>query len=615
MDQDLRVGYLLSEFRNYRLEKKLGEGGMGQTWLAAEISGGREVRKVVCKILSERLRGDVRAMEEVRRVFELTQRLNHQNVCPLYGIKSDPEYGDFLVMGYAEGETLADWFQNQPGHENGLSLELILPIILPLAQALDHAHRSGIIHRDIKPSNVIFSNISGRREPWIIDFGIAVRTRNEGQEEREEDTKEKSRENLGDLTTQIHSEISEVCTAEACGTAGTPFYMAPEQIEGRRQTGKTDQYAFASMAYELLSGRMPFQGKNLMELGMQKMKVPPPIPQLSPSVNEALARALSVDPEMRFPSCSDFVHALQSSQKNRSLPILPSAAAAVVLCLAGVFWGTGFFSETESPETVIAETDGMEFETMPVSEDFTVEDLGESLPRKAGDRLILSCAGLEYAFRWCPPGSFRRDGENGTPGYKVDVASGFWILETEVSQGMFFSVMGKNPSLFQHSNHPVENVNWLEAADFCRKLSELLGRKVLLPREKQWEYASRAGMQTEYFFGDSEEELCRYGNYCDASNSDGLDWQDTVHDDGFDKTAPVGSFLPNAWGLHDVHGNVWEWCVEDTSATAGADIPICVFRGGGWGDRADSCRFNSRFVNSPETRHPLLGFRIVLSDE
>ncbi|MBE6426390.1 MAG: hypothetical protein E7029_10485, partial [Planctomycetaceae bacterium] len=141
--QDLAPGYFLGEHQNYRLEKKLGEGGMGQTWLAVKVVGGRDFQKVVCKLLVQELRDDTDAMKEVERVFHLTQSLYHPNICPLLGIDMDPVFGTFLVMAYAEGETLREWFQAQPGHENGLPMSSVLPILYPIADALDTVHREG----------------------------------------------------------------------------------------------------------------------------------------------------------------------------------------------------------------------------------------------------------------------------------------------------------------------------------------------------------------------------------------------------------------------------------------------------------------------------------------
>jgi len=115
----------------------------------------------------------------------------------------------------------------------------------------------------------------------------------------------------------------------------------------------------------------------------------------------------------------------------------------------------------------------------------------------------------------------------------------------------------------QNGNHPALATLPEDAQTFCEWLSEKTGKKVMLPTEAQWEYACRASSTTRFSFGDKDEELCRYANYCDQSNTCAFPWQDKAHSDGFDKTSPVGSFKPNAWGLYDTTRSsvylTWFW--------------------------------------------------------
>ena len=192
---------------------------------------------------------------------------------------------------------------------------------------------------------------------------------------------------------------------------------------------------------------------------------------------------------------------------------------------------------------------------------------------------------------------------------------GFEIGKYEVTQAQYIAIMGNNPSYFQEvngyldtENNPVENVTWYEAGEFCMVLSAQTGRTFKLPSEAQWEYACRAGTTTLYSFGDDAGQLGDYAWY--VTNSNG-----TTH--------PVGTKLPNAWGLYDMHGNNWEWCQDhyhssyigaptDGSAWESETGYIRVLRGGSWG--YDAARARSAYhgsSGSPGVRHPIRGFRVV----
>ncbi len=170
----------------------------------------------------------------------------------------------------------------------------------------------------------------------------------------------------------------------------------------------------------------------------------------------------------------------------------------------------------------------------------------------------------------------------------------------EVTQKQYEAVMKNNPSKFEGKNLPVENVSWNDAVEFCKKLTlraRAMGRismdqEYRLPTSDEWEHACRAGTTTKYYTGDTEADLARAGWYDENSDV---------------KTHPVGQKVPNAFGLYDMHGNVWEW----TSTPDGSGR---VDRGGSWINRADDCESSCWDNNSPESRYSSLGFRIVLSE-
>ena len=217
---------------------------------------------------------------------------------------------------------------------------------------------------------------------------------------------------------------------------------------------------------------------------------------------------------------------------------------------------------------------------------------------QAGDRMVKTVDGVEYAFRWCPTGTFKmgspssEEGRFEWEGPQRNVRlRGFWMLETEVTQAMWKSVMWNNPSRFKGDNRPVECVSWDACRKFCRKLSSKIGMQISLPTEAQWEYACRAGTTGTY-----------------AGDLDAMGWYN-----GRFGTHPVGEKQANAWGLYDMHGNVWEWCVDEYGDVLTGIHH--VLRGGGWNDDAQSCRSAIRLWFLPSFRNDSLGLRVVGSDE
>ena len=267
---------------------------------------------------------------------------------------------------------------------------------------------------------------------------------------------------------------------------------------------------------------------------------------------------------------------------------------------------------------------------------FQSAGFGESpSSRKAGDRMVLTVDGIEFAFRWCPPGEFMMGSSeletdrskyknlhrykispnyawnDERPVHKVQLTRGFWLLETEVTQAMWLKVMRKNPSFYQMGwffrehdlQRPVESVTWGDCQEFCQKLSQKLDRKVQLPTEAQWEYACRAGT-TGPFAGDIDS----MGWYCE--NSEG-------------KTHTVGQKKPNAWGLYDMHGNVKEWCSDFWDKDFYEKSPLCdpentahsifhVLRGGCYHDSEMMCRSADRFAMSYDSKPNYVGLRVLL---
>ncbi len=307
----------------------------------------------------------------------------------------------------------------------------------------------------------------------------------------------------------------------------------------------------------------------------------------------------------------------RTSKKRRLLIAIALVVPALGILLLGGAWQWGWFGgKVTTAGTTVKER---------------VFDLGD---------------GVELTLCWCPPGTLLM----GSPAsearrvadeiqHEVTSTRGFWMAKTETTKAQWATLKSDNPSYFKGSSLPVERVAWDEAAAFAAALTELLrqegkleaGWEFRLPSEAQWEYACRAGTTTAYFTGDGAGALRRAGWYdgnSGARTSRLGEWLRTLPvvagwfgSKSGGESKPVGGKAANAFGLHDMHGNVWEWC-EDWYGAYGAgkasdplgpaNGPSRVIRGGSWFDGADSCRSASRFGWWPGGRLRYLGFRVCL---
>jgi len=238
---------------------------------------------------------------------------------------------------------------------------------------------------------------------------------------------------------------------------------------------------------------------------------------------------------------------------------------------------------------------------------YFTEDLGNGVTL---DMVVIATG----SFIMGSPAGEQERSSSESPQHSVTVP-GFFMGKYEVTQAQYQAIMGNNPANFKGETRPVEQVSWNNAVEFCQKLSKVTGRNYRLPSEAEWEYGCRAGTTTPFYFGETiTTDLVNFdGAYTYASTPKGKDRQ---------QTTPVGSFPPNALGLYDMHGNVWEWCQDswhssyegapnNGSAWIGNDNQSRLLRGGSWGNNPHYCRSATRNVSYPDNRSSNIGFRVV----
>ncbi len=275
--------------------------------------------------------------------------------------------------------------------------------------------------------------------------------------------------------------------------------------------------------------------------------------------------------------------------------------------------------------------------------------------------------GVKLEMVLIPAGSFAMGDDNGLddewPAHEVTITKPFYLGKCEVTVGQFrrfveatgyvtdaekgtgfqgafgwdrkameFAMNAeyswRSPGFPQSDADPVVNVSWNDAMEFCKWLSREKGKTYRLPTEAEWEYACRAGTATEYSHGDDPEGVAKIGNVADAEFKSQFPELEAViqASDGHAYTSPAGSFLPNAFGLYDMHGNVWEWCADwydpehyTRSPSIDPEGPATgeerVYRGGGWFNCTRGCRAASRSASQPENRNLTLGFRVAATAE
>jgi serine/threonine-protein kinase len=262
----------------YEVLRKLGEGGMSYVYEAKEVGSGQSV---AIKVMSPKLASDKTAVERLRREAGLAMRLNHPNVCRILRLGETEDGLIYLVMPYLKGELLSD----REVRTGPMSPELGVAILAEICAGLHHAHLLNIVHRDLKPENImIVPGDDGYDHAVVMDFGLA-------------------KENRADSGMQKLTATGIIL--------GTPEFMSPEQIRGKPLDARSDVYALGIVAFEMFTGKLPFQGRNAQEMMIARLRGQPvPLrqyrPDFPPRLEKVLMRSMEANPDNRFATTLEF---------------------------------------------------------------------------------------------------------------------------------------------------------------------------------------------------------------------------------------------------------------------------------------------------------------------
>jgi formylglycine-generating enzyme required for sulfatase activity/serine/threonine protein kinase len=635
----------------FEVLRELGRGGMGIVYLAHNRLMDRlEVLKVLNKDLLDHGGVAERFLREIRSAA----RLNHPNIVIAY---SALPIGHLVVlaMEYVEGQDLAKMVKSQ----GPLPVDQACNYAYQTAMGLQHAHENGMVHRDIKPHNLMLAKIVTEKgvspAVKVLDFGLAKAT----SEKAVLIDLTGSNQMLGTPDYMAPEQALDAQKADIRAdiyALGCTLYFL--------LTGKPP-FAATSLANILLA----HQQENARPLNLVRPDVPVEVAAI-------VGKMLAKDPRKRYQTPGEVARELAPffqqegkrptkerigparagdvtpptppSLKSPDLPLedlvdlrepqglvdqarrlrvswaLVGVVLGVLLLAVVVGYVMGLGTKEKGPDLAKRGPSEPGAPAIVPSPKPGPPSAGPPTwsSTKAGDVQVVRIGNQEVRFHWCPPGTFTMGSPNNEKDRYIDedqvsvtLTKGYWMMETEVTQGLWqaaggpkldWSTFGGSPEL------PVYNVSHTEAEEFATKLTRLLheagqlpsGMKMALPTEAQWGYAARAGSKTRFSFGDDEGRLGEYAWFVGNSGNQ-------IH--------AVGSREPNDWGLRDMAGNVNEWCADGFGAKlpGGVDprgpsgAPYRVFRGGGWGAAPRFCRSANRDWNLPDFRILYLGFRVA----
>lgn len=607
----------------YEIIRELGGGGFAITFLAKDYLQPSQPLCVVKQLRPEHT--DPRIVEFFEREATVLEKLGKDSQIPQLLAHFRENKNLYIVQEFIEGHDLKE--EIIPGKQ--LSESYATKLLLDVLQVLSFVHNQQVIHRDIKPENLMRRHRDGKI--FLIDFGAV--------------------KELGALIVNVQGKVT------SSVIIGTPGYMPNEQ-KNAKPIFASDIYALGVTLIQALTGvsAVDFEedaktgeilwrhqarvSKHLANV-LTKMvrrhyslryanatevlqdlskKLPPPPTLPQQSVNWSRRRLIQTAGLMG--ASFSFAIVVEKLLLNNSAQrkALPSASSIPANNIPVASPNQTPALPTKSVNTKELALKTFHFEVMKVDEQgnnttispgqaiFFIEDLGN------GNTLeMVEIPGGQFLMG-SPLGEKERNTNEG-PQHPMTIKV-FFMGKFTVTQEQYQAVMGINPSYFQGANRPVEQVSWNNAVKFCQKLSLMTGKSYRLPSEAEWEYACRAGTTTPFYFGETiRTEIANYnGGYTYGSAPQGENRQETVD---------VGSLPANAFGLYEMHGNVWEWCQDkyhndyrgmlaDGSAWVSGNNNPWLLRGGSWFSQSSVCRSSARLDESNSDAEVYdFGFRVV----
>jgi formylglycine-generating enzyme required for sulfatase activity len=590
--------------------KILGQGGFGRAFIGVDEALPSQPHCVIKQFFPADLSSAVKAAELFQQEAIRLDDLGKHPQIPTLFANLEHDNRQYLIQEFVDGDDLLKELREQ-GAFSEAKIRMLLADLLPVLQFI---HDRNVIHRDIKPENIIrrrspsnsgaLSGSISTGNHVLVDFGAA-------------------------------KFVTAAAMIETGTRIGSAVYVAPEQIRGKAIFA-SDIYSLGVTCIHLLTNASPFE---LMDMdGTWIWRDFLENTSISPVLGQVLDRMIASAPSHRYQTAQAVLSDLKnltssSSQSNRPrfqrptylkagaktliTPIAPPKSQptqAIAPSLSQFSFETAIVTVNRNAINKLTQNQ-LQISTRQKTGRIYIENLGNIQGKPIGLEMVFIPAGR---FQIGSPINELEHSEEESPRHIVNIPP-FFMSRFPITQRQWKILMDNNPAIFiGNSDRPVETVTWDDTQLFCQKLAERTGRPYRLPSESEWEYACRAGTLTAFGFG--ETIAANLANYNSASP-----YKYSPQGVSNSSTSEVGTYPANGFGLHDMHGNVWEWCADnwhedydllpkDGSAwTQGGDLSCRVIRGGSWRDPAHYCRSAKRSRNATSQGDRATGFRIVVT--